>query len=107
MMNKYIYSYSLNVGNNNKQIINISNNRNIIVPALDMIHKLTIPSRSIIKSKFNIYNLSLNFKRNRFFFCFDMNTSKKIIFNNSLGIISKRFSDKKSYLKSNERLYIL
>ena len=125
MINKYMYS--LNVGNNNKQVINniISNNGNIITPVLDIIHKLTISSYNIMKNKFNvykliikenisslntynkevtkynnIYNLSLNFKRNRFFFCFDMNTSKKIIFNNSLGIISKRFSDKRSYLKS-------
>merc|ERR1712078_717295 len=123
-INKYIYN--LGIKSNNKHVMNnTNNNENIITPVLNMLYKLKIPSYSIIKNKFNvykliikenirslntynkevtkynnIYNLSLNFKRNRFFSCFDMNTSKKIIFNSSLGIISKRFSDKKSYLKS-------
>merc|ERR1711957_23441 len=47
----------------------------------------------------NEYNLMLNFKRNRFFPYFYMNEDKNTIFNNSLGIISKRFSEKKSFLK--------
>jgi hypothetical protein len=53
-----------------------------------------------LKNYNNIYTLLLNFKRNRFFASFDMSKSKKTIFNNSLGIISKRFSEKKSFLKS-------
>merc|ERR1711908_55350 len=53
MINKYMYS--LNVGNNNKQVIdNTSNNGNIITPVLDTIHKLTIPRYNIIKNKFNV-----------------------------------------------------
>merc|ERR1712134_206353 len=116
-MNKYMYSLSI--------MNNTSNNENIITLVLNMLYELKTPSYGVIKNKFNVYkliikenisslntynkevtkynnmyNLSLNFKRNRFFSCFDMNTSKKIIFNSSLGIISKRFSDKKSYLKS-------
>merc|ERR1711865_133868 len=47
----------------------------------------------------NEYNLMLNFKRNRFFPYFYMNEDKNTIFNNSLGIISKKFSEKKSFLK--------
>ena len=123
-INKYIYN--LGIKSNNKHVMNnTSNNENVITLVLNMLYELKIPSYSVIKNKFNvykliikenisslntyneeitkynnIYNLSLNFKRNRFFSCFDMNTSKKIIFNSSLGIISKRFSDKKSYLKS-------
>merc|ERR1712078_777774 len=80
-INKYIYS--LGIKSNNKQIMNnTSNNENIITPVLDMLYELKIPSYSIIKNKFNVYKLIIR-----------ENIS-------SLGIISKRFSDKKSYLKS-------
>ena len=48
----------------------------------------------------NEYNIYLNFKRNRFFPYFDSYVFKKVLFNNSLGIFSKRFSTKKSFLKS-------
>ena len=45
------------------------------------------------------YTLNLNFKRNRFFPQFKDTSFKKTIFNNSLGIISKYFSRRKSYLR--------
>merc|ERR1712134_144489 len=102
-INKYIYN--LDIKSNNKHVMNnTSNNENIITLVLNMLYELKIPSYSVIKNKFNvykliikenisslntynkevtkynnIYNLSLNFKRNRFFSCFDMNTSKRII----------------------------
>merc|ERR1712032_32227 len=51
------------------------------------------------RSVYNIYALYLSFKRNRFFPYFDMTSSRQTIFNNSLGILSKRFSSKKSFLR--------
>lgn len=45
------------------------------------------------------YILNLNFKRNRFFPQFKEKESQETIFNNSLGITSKYFSKKKSYLR--------
>lgn len=57
--------------------------------------------RSAEKYSFcNRYNMHLNFKKNRFFPYLDMIFSKKVIFNSSLGIFSRRFSHKKSFLKS-------
>jgi hypothetical protein len=50
-------------------------------------------------SVYNTYALYLSFKRNRFFPYFDMTSSRQTIFNNSLGILSKRFSSKKSFLR--------
>lgn len=50
-------------------------------------------------SVYNIYALYLSFKRNRFFPYFDMTSFRQTIFNNSLGILSKRFSTKKSFLR--------
>merc|ERR1711865_969525 len=46
-----------------------------------------------------VRNLSINQYNNRFFPYFYMNEDKNTIFNNSLGIISKKFSEKKSFLK--------
>ena len=43
--------------------------------------------------------LNLNFKRNRFFPQFKEKESQETIFNNSLGITSRYFSQKKSYLR--------
>lgn len=50
--------------------------------------------------KHSIYILCLNFKRNRFFPYLKESYTQEVIFNNSLGIISKYFSFKKSYLRS-------
>ena len=49
---------------------------------------------------YNIYNIFLSYKKNRFFPYFYKEKDKNTIFNNSLGILSKRFSLKKSFLKS-------
>ena len=48
----------------------------------------------------SIYEIALNFKRNRFFPYFRMKTPKYCIFNLSLGILSKNFSLRKSFLRS-------
>lgn len=47
-----------------------------------------------------VYEIALNFKRNRFFPYFRMQTAKSCIFNLSLGILSKNFSLRKSFLRS-------
>lgn len=49
---------------------------------------------------YTIYLLNLNFKRNRFFPQLKENYTQQTIVNNSLGIVSKHFSRKKSYLRS-------
>ena len=61
-----------------------------------------------LNSSFNpSYILNLNFKRSRFFPSFQENMhSKTVIFNSSLGITSRYFSKKKSYLRS-KASYIL
>ncbi len=48
----------------------------------------------------NIYFLDLNFKKLKFFPQVKEVNEKKTILNNSLGIISKYFSNKKNYLRS-------
>ena len=47
-----------------------------------------------------VYEMVLNFKRNRFFPYFRMKIPKDCIFNLSLGILSKNFSLRKSFLRS-------
>lgn len=46
------------------------------------------------------YYLILNFKKSRFFPYMHNNFYKKVLFNSSLGIFCKNFSNKKSFLKS-------
>ena len=55
---------------------------------------------SSMESSIDAYTLNLNFKKNRFFPQLKDTFFKKTIFNNSLGIISKYFSLRKSFLRS-------
>ena len=68
-----------------------------------IIHKLIMKHnvyKHRITQSFNIYHMFLNFKKNRFFPYFYKSLNRKTIFNNSLGILSRKFSHKKSFLKS-------
>ena len=84
---------------NKKKIINIYINI-LLQKKIDFSYIINANMKYKNLNNKNIYNLYLNFKKNRFFPYFYMNILKKTIFNNSLGIISKYFSIKKSFLKS-------
>ena len=110
-LNKYLYKeykWAKNDNESNPKYINLvfknsmvlTRKFNIIKTIINSnLRSMNIYNKEIIKYN-SIYTLSLNFKRNRFFPCFNTNVVRETIFNNSLGIISKRFSNKKSYLKS-------
>ena len=61
---------------------------------------LFLSSKTALQSdRIDAYILNLNFKKNRFFPQLKDTFFKKTVFNNSLGIISKYFSLRKSYLR--------
>ena len=105
ILNKYIKNISEStdcIGSTNyivisKNIIKIRVMLNSIIDKLVM--KYRVYEHRITQS-FNIYHMFLNFKKNRFFPYFYKGKGKDTIFNNSLGILSKKFSHKKSFLKS-------
>ena len=118
VLNKYIYDINVNKERSSVDNIRLKQVTKQYSVDLRVFNKVILKKYNIIKVKVldnvkvlnkyktetekfsNIYNIVLNFKKNRFFPYFQMNVSKKVIFNNSLGVISKRFSEKKSYLKS-------
>jgi len=99
---KHINKFDNCVGTTNYTIISI-NITKIKVMLSSIINKLVVKYRVYkhrITQSFNIYHMFLNFKKNRFFPYFYKGGNKDTIFNNSLGILSKKFSHKKSFLKS-------
>ena len=110
--NIYLYKYNNIIikckKSNSNLLYNIINKKKVINIYINILLQKKLDFNYIINANIkyknsnnkNIYNLYLNFKKNRFFPYFYMNILKKTIFNNSLGIISKYFSIKKSFLKS-------
>ena len=99
---RHINKFANCIGTTNYSIMS-RNITKIKVMLSSIINKLVVKYRVYkhrITQSFNIYHMFLNFKKNRFFPYFYKGKNKDTIFNNSLGILSKKFSHKKSFLKS-------
>jgi hypothetical protein len=110
IVDRYNYTdHRVKLGKQIRFVIKQYNNRSILLIYNDLLKKLLYYNKiynNQLSYNTNNYNIFLNFKSNRFFPYFYNDNKKEVLFNSSLGIFSRKFSQKKSYLKS-KNAYIM